>query len=165
MNLNRTNMTNVEPSRTEQPSYFNARESIIPKLPETPKQRDIVQEVKPPPVSSRGNIQQDVKPAVVKQEELTPYESQYQQARTTGFSNMTASQKKKYEKASQKDKDEFEEQIKDKFDNMYHGSTIISKTLKDTKKKDDIMKKVREQTALLKKKKKTKNMKTKYRKD
>ena len=35
---------------------------------------------------------------------------------------------------------------------MYHGSTIISKTLKDTKKKDDIMKKVREQTALLKKK-------------
>ena len=31
MNQNRTNMTNVE-----QPSYFNARESIIPKLPETP---------------------------------------------------------------------------------------------------------------------------------
>ena len=35
---------------------------------------------------------------------------------------------------------------------MYQGSTIVSKTLKDTKKKDDIMKKVREQTALLKKK-------------
>jgi hypothetical protein len=31
MNQNRTNMTNVE-----QPSYFNARDSIIPKLPETP---------------------------------------------------------------------------------------------------------------------------------
>ena len=36
---------------------------------------------------------------------------------------------------------------------MYHGSTIVSKTLKDVKKKDDIMQKVREQTALLKKKK------------
>ena len=39
---------------------------------------------------------------------------------------------------------------------MYHGSTIVSKTLKDTKKKDDIMKKVREQTALLKKQKQDK---------
>jgi hypothetical protein len=156
MNLNRSNMTNVEPSRIEQPSYFNARESIIPKLPDTPSQREIIQEVKPPTISRRSNIQQDVKPAVVKQEELTPYESQYQQARTTGFSNFTASKKKKYEKASQKDKDEFEEQIKDKFDDMYQGSTIVSKTLKDTKKKDDIMKKVREQTALLKKKKQDK---------
>jgi hypothetical protein len=37
MNQNRTNMTNVEsPPNREQPSYFNARESIIPKLPETP---------------------------------------------------------------------------------------------------------------------------------
>ena len=44
MNLNRSNMTNVEPSRIEQPSYFNARESIIPRLPDTP----IKQEVKPP---------------------------------------------------------------------------------------------------------------------
>jgi len=50
MNLNRTNMTTVEPPR-EQPSYFNSRESIIPKLPDTPnlKQKDIIQEVKPPP--------------------------------------------------------------------------------------------------------------------
>jgi hypothetical protein len=45
MSLNRSNMTNVEPSRTEQPSYFNARESIIPKLPETP----LKQELQPPP--------------------------------------------------------------------------------------------------------------------
>ena len=45
MNLNRSNMTNVEPSRIEQPSYFNARESIIPNLPDTP----LKQEVKPPP--------------------------------------------------------------------------------------------------------------------
>jgi hypothetical protein len=45
MNLNRSNMTNVEPSRIEQPSYFNARESIIPKLPETP----LKQELQPPP--------------------------------------------------------------------------------------------------------------------
>jgi hypothetical protein len=44
MNLNRSNMTNVEPTRTEQPSYFNAIESIIPELPNTP----IKQEVKPP---------------------------------------------------------------------------------------------------------------------
>jgi hypothetical protein len=37
MNQNRTNMTNVEPPpNREQPSYFNARENIIPKLPETP---------------------------------------------------------------------------------------------------------------------------------
>ena len=50
MNLNRTYMTTVEPPR-EQPSYFNSRESIIPKLPDTPnlKQKDIIQEVKPPP--------------------------------------------------------------------------------------------------------------------
>ena len=144
MNLNRSNITNVEPSRIEQPSYFNARESIIPKLPETPAKTEIQKELKPP---------KEIKPAVIKQKELTPYESQYQQARTTGFSNMSASQKKKYEKASQKDKDEFEEQIKDRFDDMYNGSTIISQTLKEVKKKDDLMQKVREQTALLKKKK------------
>jgi hypothetical protein len=137
-------MTNVEPSRIEQPSYFNARESIIPKLPNTPAKTEIQKELKPTV---------EIKTAAVKQEDLSPYESQYQQARTTGFSNMSASQKKKYEKASQKYKDEFEEQIKDKFDDMYHGSTIVSKTLKDVKKKDDIMQKVREQTALLKKKK------------
>ena len=35
MNLNRSNMTTVEPPRPE-PSYFTARESIILKLPETP---------------------------------------------------------------------------------------------------------------------------------
>jgi hypothetical protein len=50
MNLNRTveptriEPTIVEPPRPE-PSYFAARESIIPKLPDTPKQRDIVQKV------------------------------------------------------------------------------------------------------------------------
>jgi hypothetical protein len=70
--------------------------------------------------------------------------------------------KKKYEKASQKDKDEFEEHTKDKFDDMYHGSTIVSKTFKDVKKKDDIMQKVREQTALLKKRNMKKNMRIKY---
>jgi hypothetical protein len=41
MNLNRSNMTNVEPTRTEQPSYFNARESIIPKLPDTPLKQEL----------------------------------------------------------------------------------------------------------------------------
>ncbi len=40
MNLNRSN---IEPTRTEQPSYFNTRKSIIPELPNTP----IKQEVKP----------------------------------------------------------------------------------------------------------------------
>ncbi len=40
MNLNRSNMTNVEPSRIKQPSYFNARESIIPRLPNTRKNRN-----------------------------------------------------------------------------------------------------------------------------
>ena len=45
MNLNRTNMTNIEqPTTREQPSYFNARESIIPRLPDTP----LKQEVQPP---------------------------------------------------------------------------------------------------------------------
>ncbi len=44
MNLNRSNITNVELTRIEQPSYLNARESIIPELPNTP----IKQEVKPP---------------------------------------------------------------------------------------------------------------------
>ena len=51
--MNRSNMTAVEPSRANmtavepprvESSYFNARESIIPKLPDTP----IKQEVKPP---------------------------------------------------------------------------------------------------------------------
>jgi hypothetical protein len=37
MNLNRSNMTKVEASRIEQPYYFDARKSIIPKLPDTPK--------------------------------------------------------------------------------------------------------------------------------
>ena len=45
---------------------------------------------------------------------------------------------------------------------MYNGSTIISQTLKEVKKKDDIMQKVREQTALLKKRNMKKNMKIKY---
>ena len=85
MNLNRSNMTNVEPSRIEQPSYFNARESIIPKLPNTPAKTEIQKELKPTV---------EIKTAAVKQEDLSPYESQYQQARTTGFSNMSASQKK-----------------------------------------------------------------------
>jgi hypothetical protein len=45
MNLNRTNMKNIEqPTTREQPSYFNARESIIPRLPDTP----LKQEVQPP---------------------------------------------------------------------------------------------------------------------
>ena len=45
MNLNRTNMTNVEqPTNREQPSYFNARESIIPVIPDTP----LKQELNPP---------------------------------------------------------------------------------------------------------------------
>lgn len=50
MNSNRSNMTAVEPSKLEQPSYFNARESIIPKLPDTP----IRQEVKPPTANLNG---------------------------------------------------------------------------------------------------------------
>ncbi len=37
MNQNRTNITNAEQS-----SYFNARESIIPKLPETPITKPVV---------------------------------------------------------------------------------------------------------------------------
>ncbi len=84
MNLNRSNMTNVESSRIEQPSYFNARESIIPKLPNTPKKKEMQKELKPP-------VENET--AAVKQEDLSPYESQNQQARTTGFTNMPASQK------------------------------------------------------------------------
>ena len=55
MNLNRSNITNVEPSRIEptsrieQPSYFNARESIIPKLPDTPKPTQPERIIKPSP--------------------------------------------------------------------------------------------------------------------
>lgn len=49
MNLNRSNMTNVEqPTTREQPSYFNARESIIPKLPDTPLKQEMKEEIKPP---------------------------------------------------------------------------------------------------------------------
>ncbi len=45
MNLNKTSMTNIEqPTTREQPSYLNARESIIPRLPDTP----LKQEVQPP---------------------------------------------------------------------------------------------------------------------
>ena len=124
MNLNRSNITNVEPTRIEQPSYFNARESIIPKLPNTPAKTEIQKELKPP---------KEIKPAVIKQKELTPYESQYQQARTTGFSNMSAAQKEKYVNESQNDKEELEELIRDNIDHMYNGSTIVSQTLKEVK--------------------------------
>jgi hypothetical protein len=52
MNSNRTNMTNIEqPTTREQPSYFNARESIIPRLPDTP----LKQEVQPPKEKDRQN--------------------------------------------------------------------------------------------------------------
>jgi hypothetical protein len=37
----RTNMTNIEPS------YFNARESIIPKIPDTPLKQEIIREINP----------------------------------------------------------------------------------------------------------------------
>jgi len=48
MNVNRTNIPSVvePPTTREQPSYFNARESIIPKLPETPITKQPV--IKPP---------------------------------------------------------------------------------------------------------------------
>ena len=45
MSLNRTNIEPPAPIR-EQPSYFNARESIIPKFPDTPV-RNVINEVKP----------------------------------------------------------------------------------------------------------------------
>jgi hypothetical protein len=45
----RTNMTTMEqPTTREQPSYFNARESIIPKMPDTPLKQETQQEKKPP---------------------------------------------------------------------------------------------------------------------
>jgi len=45
----RTNMTNIEPqAMKDQPSYFNARESIIPKFPDTPLKQEMKQEIKPP---------------------------------------------------------------------------------------------------------------------
>ena len=50
----RTNTSAFEPPR-DQPSYFNARESIIPRIPETPNQNSIIQEIEPsrkgPPVA------------------------------------------------------------------------------------------------------------------
>ncbi len=50
----RTNIPTVEPPTTrEQPSYFNARESIIPKLPETP--------ITKPPVIKPANISPSTK--------------------------------------------------------------------------------------------------------
>ena len=49
MNSNRSNMTNIEqPTTREQPSYFNARESIIPKMPDTPLKQEMKEEIKPP---------------------------------------------------------------------------------------------------------------------
>jgi hypothetical protein len=45
----RSNMPTMEqPTMREQPSYFNARESIIPKLPDTPLKQEMKQEIKPP---------------------------------------------------------------------------------------------------------------------
>ena len=72
--------------------------------------------------------------------------------------------KKRYEKASKKDLEEFDAQYREGFDEMYNASTIASKSLKDTKKKTDIMQKVREQTALLKKKKQEKEFEDKIHK-
>ena len=46
MNSNRSNMTNIEqPTTREQPSYFNARESIIPKMPDTPLKQEMKEEI------------------------------------------------------------------------------------------------------------------------
>ena len=58
MNLNRSNMTNIEqPTTREQPSYFNARESIIPKLPETPITKPPV--IKPADITPSTKIKTD----------------------------------------------------------------------------------------------------------
>jgi hypothetical protein len=59
MNSNKSNLLSVEPTLREQPSYFNARESIIPKLSETPR-KEMMQEIKPP--VQQQTIKQDVKP-------------------------------------------------------------------------------------------------------
>ena len=45
----RTNMSAVEPSK-EQPSYFNARESIIPRLPDTPLKQELKPSGNGPPI-------------------------------------------------------------------------------------------------------------------
>ena len=85
MNLNRSNITNVEPSRIEQPSYFNARESIIPKLPDTPKivikpSPKIESEIKPVPEPPKI----DIKPA-----DVAPPKKKYPNLKTvvSDFSN------------------------------------------------------------------------------
>jgi hypothetical protein len=148
----RTNMTAIEPTR-EQPSYFNARESIIPKLPETPKQQEIRQEVKPPPTPKQSNIQQEIK-------QLTPFEADLNQMKSGVISNFSTREKKRYEK----DKDVFDKEFREGFKEMYNTTDVINKTLQDKKKKDDLMKKVREQTALLKKKKQEKEFEDKIHK-
>ena len=81
----RTNMTAIEPTR-EQPSYFNARESIIPKLPATPTQQEIRQEVKPPPTPKQSNIQQEIK-------QLTPFEADLNQMKSGVISNFSTREK------------------------------------------------------------------------
>ena len=165
MNSNKSNLLSVEPTLREQPSYFNARESIIPKLPETPTQNKIINEVKPPLASSQSTIQQAIKPAIAKKEELTPYETDYQKEKEKVIANLTGSIKKRYEKASKAELAAFEKEYREGFDDVYNGSTIISKSLQDTKKKDDLMKRVREQTSLLKKRNKKKNLMVKYKRD
>ena len=84
----RTNMTAIEPTR-EQPSYFNARESIIPKLPATPTQQEIRQDVKPPPIPipKQSNIQQQE----IKQ--LTPFEADLNQMKTGVISKFSTREK------------------------------------------------------------------------
>ena len=73
MALNRTNIEPPAPIR-EQPSYFNARESIIPKYPDTPV-RNVINEVKPsestgpppppkPPPLPPTTVAQNTKPKV-----------------------------------------------------------------------------------------------------
>ncbi len=76
--------------------------------------------------------------------------------------------KKQYKKTSKKDLEEFDAQYRAYragFDEMYNASTIASKSLKDTKQKTDIMQKEREQTALLKKRNKKKNLRIKHIRD
>jgi hypothetical protein len=59
MNVNRTNIPSVvePPTTREQPSYFNARESIIPKLPETPITKPPV--IKPADITPSTKIKTD----------------------------------------------------------------------------------------------------------
>ncbi len=108
----------MEPSHT-----FNSRESIISRIPQTPapNKTKIVKELQP------------VVP-VVKPKQLSPEEAEYQKQKQTFITNVPERTKQKYENATEQGKAHILSKYMERFNDLYHESTVINQALHDQKK-------------------------------